>query len=214
MKCFEGGYIAPLFNIGISPGSLDIVLHSDPSWGQAGIITLHLNISDQPTQSTDGQPCSSYHKEWREGFWLKITTYIDLFSKMIDIVTMLVNKFFRSCFLSSDLFRAAWAARDWADVLHVTRAQAGAGVNSLKCPHCVVSALTASTIQIQTRVRVPHVSSSGSRSTCRWSIHRSLWQHMSWLAFDTEKAELQIKLILLFYRAWLDQVSTECFVSV
>ena len=116
---------------------------------------------------------------------------------MIDIVTMLVNKFFRSCFLS-DLFRAAWAARDWADVLHVTRAQAGAGVNSLKCPHCVVSALTASTIQIQTRVRVPHVSSSGSRSTCRWSIHRSLWQHMSWLAFDTEKAELQIKLILLF----------------
>ena len=59
---------------------------------------------------------------------------------MIDIVTMLVNKFFRSCFLS-DLYRAACAARDWADVLHGTRAQAG--VNSLKCPHCYVSALTA-----------------------------------------------------------------------
>ena len=59
---------------------------------------------------------------------------------MIDIVTMLVNKFFRSCFLS-DLFRAARA-----DVLHVTRARpspAQAGVNSLKCPHCYVSALTA-----------------------------------------------------------------------
>ena len=130
---------------------------------------------------------------------------------MIDIVTMLVNKFFRSCFLS-DLFRAAWAARDWADVLHVTRAQAGAGVNSLKCPHCVVSALTASTIQIQTRVSVPHVSSSGSRSTCRWSIHRSLWQHMSWLAFDTEKAELQIKLIFCYLQSltWLSIYGMFC----
>ena len=43
--------------------------------------------------------------------------FIDLFSKMIDIVTMLVNKFFRSCFLS-ELFRAAGA-----DVLRVTRAR-------------------------------------------------------------------------------------------
>lgn len=92
-------------------------LHSHQSEGQAGIITLHLNISDQPhSVSRWSAPITIMTVERRI---LTENNYSDLFSKMIDIVTMLVNKFFRSCFLS-DLFRAA---RDFADVLHVTRAQ-------------------------------------------------------------------------------------------
>ena len=87
---------------------------------------------------------------------------------------------------------------------------AQAGVNSLKCPHCPVSALTASTIQIQTRVSVPSVSSSSSRS-------RSTYCDDDYLidSFQMNAEWPHCENTLLFWRELdYNEPGVQCFVSV